>query len=310
VVGTRGLADPLARLSANWEVLKPRFGVIAPQIADTRFSLREELFRVRGRIRPDLGPDGVASTPEELEELARAEKANASSDARWREVLTRARVPNLWDVPEFRRYCRPFASEQLGRQPGIVVRFNTTITFGLNFFGWPLAGGDSAYDPTQFSTKIARAGVWFSDSDGAQISQTPRLYLVPVGMDVQRAPSGDTLETREWRILDQAIPAPFPIGASDLVDPKWIPMMNSVAGSFVDIRRYGSFPARHDSGAYSEQDLTNDTRLTGRSAWNTEWLLIIPGGTLLADPNEGLRALIESVSDIKLYFQTYSYSGD
>jgi hypothetical protein len=39
-------------------------------------------------------------------------------------------------------------------------------------------------------------------------------------------------------------------------------------------------------------------------------VLIIPGGTLLNDPNAGLDALIATVDDIKLYFQTYSYAGD
>ena len=68
--------------------------------------------------------------------------------------------------------------------------------------------------------------------------------------------------------------------------------------------------ARHDSGIYSEADLTNDNRLIGRSAWNTEWMLIIPGGTLLNNPEAGLDAFINTVSDIKVYFQTYSYSGD
>jgi hypothetical protein len=286
VVGQPGLCDLLGRMVANWEVLKPQFGVSAPQIADTRFSLREELFRIRG----DTGDQ-------------------AANEA-WREELTKARVANLWDVPEFRRYCRPFAPELLGPQPAIVIRFPTTITFGLNYFGWPLAGGDSAYDPTQFSTKIARAGVWFSGSDGTQISQTPRIYLVPVGMDIQRSPTGDALATREWRIIDQAVPPPFPIGASDLDSQGWIPAYDTLGGTFAQIRRYGSFGAKHDQGIYSEDDLTNDTRLIGRSAWNTEWLLIIPGGTLLFDPNQGLNTFIGTVDDIKVYFQTYSYAGN
>ena len=71
-----------------------------------------------------------------------------------------------------------------------------------------------------------------------------------------------------------------------------------------------AMPARHDAGIYAESDLTNDSRLVGRSAWNTEWILIIPGGTLLNDPNAGLDAFIATVDDIKLYFQTYSYAGD
>jgi probable HAF family extracellular repeat protein len=309
-VGRPGLCDMLGRMVSNWEVLKPQFGVLTPQIADTRFSLREELFRIRGHLEPDLGPDGVATTPEEIAAVAEAEAANAESDASWQSALTSSRVSDLWSVPEFRRYCRPFAPEILGPQPGLVIRFPTTITFGQNFFGWPLAGGDSAYDPTQFSTKIARAGVWFSGSDGSMVSQTPRIYLVPVGMDIQRAPTGDTLATREWRIIDQVVPPPFPIGANDLDSAGWIPMNDSLGGNFAQIRRYGSFAAKHDDGIYSEDDLTNDTRLIGRSAWNTEWLMIIPGGTLLADPNEGLDTLIDTVNDIKIYFQTYSYSGN
>jgi len=133
---------------------------------------------------------------------------------------------------------------------------------------------------------------------------------VPVGMDVQRAPSGNSLATREWRIIDQVIPVPFPIGANDLDAENWIPINDSLGGNFAQVRRYGSFAAKHDSGIYSEDDITNDTRLVGRSAWNTEWLLIIPGGTLLFDPNQGLDAFVHTVDDIKVYFQTYSHAGN
>jgi len=282
-VGTAGLADSLARLEANWAVVKPRFGVINPQIADTRFSLREEAFRING---------------------------SADSNLRWQDELQKARVPNLWSVPEFRRFCRPFAPESAGAQPGLVIRFPTTITFGLNYFGWPLAGGDSSYDSSQFSTKIAKCGIWFSGSDPGAVAATPRFYLVPIGMDVMRTPTGNTTATREWRIIDQVIPVPFPIGANDLNNPNWIPMNDSLGGSFAQVRRYAAIPARHDSGLYAEADLTNDNRLIGRSAWNTGWMLIIPGGTLLNDPDAGLEAFINSVTDIKIYFQTYSYSGD
>ena len=282
-VGTAGLADSLARLEANWAVLKPRFGVINPQIADTRFSLREEAFRING---------------------------SADSNLRWQDELQKARVPDLWSIPEFRRFCRPFAPESAGAQPGLVIRFPTTITFGLNYFGWPLAGGDSSYDSSQFSTKIAKCGIWFSGNDPGAVAATPRFYLVPIGMDVMRTPTGNTTATREWRIIDQVIPVPFPIGATDLNNPNWIPINDSLGGSFAQVRRYAAIPARHDSGIYAEADLTNDNRLIGRSAWNTGWMLIIPGGTLLNDPNAGLEAFINSVTDIKIYFQTYSYSGD
>ena len=61
---------------------------------------------------------------------------------------------------------------------------------------------------------------------------------------------------------------------------------------------------------YNAAQTTPDSRLVGRSVWNTEWVLIIPGGTLLNDANAGLDTFINIVSDIKIYFQTYSYSGN
>jgi hypothetical protein len=56
--------------------------------------------------------------------------------------------------------------------------------------------------------------------------------------------------------------------------------------------------------------MTFDSRLVGRSVWNTRWLLIIPGGTLLADGEEGLDEFTRNVSDIKLFFNTLGYSGN
>ena len=70
-----------------------------------------------------------------------------------------------------------------------------------------------------------------------------------------------------------------------------------------------------------ENETINDSRLIGRSVWNSRWLLIIPAGTLHSDRNEGLERFINGalvgnqrdgngVSDIKLFFQTYAYSGN
>jgi hypothetical protein len=233
-----------------------------------------------------------------------------SSDGQWRAELKRGRVDNLWNLPEFRRFCRPFAPESAGPQPGLVIRFPTTVTFGRNFFDWPLGGGDSAYDPTLFSTKVRSVGVWFSDYNGIGLSQTPRIYLVPVGSDVLRSPTFDTFETREWRVVDQRLPIPFPIGFTALDNPAWIPMNDSLSGSFGEIRRFSSFRAYHDSGFFDPNQTTTDSRLVGRSVWNTEWMLIIPGGTFLADPSQGLDTFISSVGDIKIFFQTYAYSGN
>jgi hypothetical protein len=281
IAGRHGLADPLARLNRNFSVLKGRFGFNNPQTETGRFSLRNEFFRLHDE-----------------------------SDADWQAELKKHIVPNLWDLPEFRRYCRPFAPESAGPQPGLVLRFPTTVTFGLNYFGWPLGGGDSAYDPTLFATKVRSAGVWFSDYNGSGLSLTPRVYLVPAGADVMRSPSGNNLETREWRVVDQNVPIPFPIGFSSLGDTAWIPMNDSLSETFADIRRFSSFRAYHDSGFFDPSQAVTDTRLIGRSVWNTDWVLIIPGGTFLANPNQGLETFVNSVSDILIFFQTYAYSGN
>ena len=273
-------------IAANWASprRRPRPG---------RFSLRSELFRVRPGDLQTNALNGIVSTNQD-----------------WNALLQQCRVPDLWKVPEFRRFCRPFAPESAGPQPGLVIRIPTTITFGLNYFGWPLGPGDSAYDSSRFATKVRSAGVWFADYNLSGLSMTPRVYLVPAGTDILRSPSGDDLETREFNVVDQKLPVPFPIGASDLSNPSWIPINDSLSETFGDIRRFSSFRAYHDQGWFDENEATQDTRLIGRSVWNTEWLLIIPGGTFLYDPNRGLDTFIATVGDIKIFFQTYSYSGN
>jgi hypothetical protein len=284
VLGSQGLAAPLARMQQNFKVMKTQMGFNNPQTETGRFSVRRELFRLQA--------------------------AGAEADQLWRAKLKAGRVADLWKLPEFRRFCRPMAPEALGAQPGLVLRFPTTVTFGLNFFGWPLSGGDSAYDPTQFATKVRSVGTWFSGYDGNGLSVTPRIYLVPTGADVLRSPNGDNFETRLWRVVDQKLPLPFPIQAADLRKPEFIPSNDSIGGGFAEIRKFSSFRAFHDGGDFEQSQAVTDSRLIGRSVWNTEWLLIIPGGTLLNDGNQGLDAFINSVSDIKLFFQTYAYSGN
>ncbi|MBN1672132.1 MAG: hypothetical protein JXR37_13920 [Kiritimatiellae bacterium] len=297
MAGRPGLADPLARLSQNFAVYKTQMGFNNPQTETSRFSLRQELFRIR---------------------------SDASSDTAWRNVLEEHRVADLWHVPAFKRFCRPFAPENEGAQPAIVIPFSTYVQYGQNFFGWPLAGGDSTYDPTHFATKIRTVGVWFRNYDGQGLSYTPRVYLIPTGLDIMRSPSGDTLSTREWKIVDQKIPVPFPIGAADLEDQNWIPINDNLSDVMAAIRRFSRFRAYHDSGTFDAAETISDSRLIGRSVWNTQWLLVIPGETLLNPPDEGLDTFIygqylpdgsgerdlNGVKDIKLFFQTYAYSGN
>ena len=286
--GRFGLADPLARMSQNFQVLKTQMGFNNPQTEENSFSLRSEWFRVRSHDAAQ--PDAVAETL-------------------WRNELKKCRVADLWQLPEFRRYCRPMAPENAGPQPALVIRFPTTVTFGLNFFGWPLGGHDSAYDPSQYSTRVRSAGVWFSGYNGNGLSYTPRVYLIPVGADVLRSPNSDNFETRLWRVVDQKIPTPFPIGTSEMQNASYIPQMDNLGGELAAIRKSASFRAYHDAG-FTPDQMTRDSRLIGRSVWNTEWMLVIPGGTLLNDSNAGLDLLIDSITDIRFSFQTYAYSGN
>ncbi len=299
-LGSGGIADALATLKVNFDVLKTQMGFNNPQGESGQFSFRHELFRMKSA-------DGAA----------------------WRQELEKYRVADLWQVPEFRRFCRPFAPQSAGAQPGLVVPFSTRVVFGKNLFGWPLGPGDSAYDPTLFATKVRSVGVWFDDYAGEGLSTTPRVYLVPAGLDVMYVPDSVEFATREWNVVDQKIPVPLPVGESGLRDPSWIPLKDSLNGTLAEIRRYSSFRAFHNAG-FSPEEMSFDSRLVGRSVWNTRWLLIIPGGTFLADQTEGLDTFIyglkapngpatdsqgnkrdgHGISDIKLSFQTYAISGN
>ncbi len=289
--GYGGLAEELATLKANFDVLKGQLGLNNPQTETGRFSLRGELFRIAP----------TSETP-------------SASDLAWRDSLEEAKVDNLWDLPEFRRYCRPFAAYDPDTpEPGLVIEFSSEITSRKNFFGRALAGGDNAYDPTNFSTKVFSVGAWFegylSDDFDNDLSETPRIYLVPVGSDVMMYPSDTELGVRIWDVLDQKVPVPFAVLNTDLDDNTWRPL-DTLGGSEGEIRKFSSFRAYHDSGFFDQGEMTFDTRLVGRSVWNTRWLLIIPGSTLNADAEAGLDTFIENISDIKLFFQTYGFSGN
>jgi len=293
--GDAGLADPMARMNLDWTlVLKGQLGFNNPQNETGRFSLRSELFRIQ---------------------------AGSAGSKVWRDTLTQNVVSNLLTMPEFIRFCSPFKPQQ-SVEPAIVIPFATSINFGQNFFGWPLGGGDNTYDSTHFATKIRSVGVWFANYNNVALVNTPHVYLLPVGEDVMRCPSGNVGDIRQWRILDEALPVPFPLSPAKLSNPAWIPMDDSLTGQLGTIRQYDEFPAYTDSGTFNAQDVISNYRLIGRSVWNTRWLLIIPAGELLSDRNEAIQRFINGallpngtrdgngISDILIFFQTYAYSGN
>ena len=100
-VGEPGLADVLARMKADWDVAKGRFGFNNPDTETSRFSLRAELFR----ISPEQSEDG---------------------DKAWRDVLDSLRVDNLHTMPEFLRYCRPY-TDTTSVEPALVIPFSTCV---------------------------------------------------------------------------------------------------------------------------------------------------------------------------------------
>ena len=297
--GDSGLADALARMKADYDVLKGRLGFNNPQTEVSRMSLRTELYRT--------APD-------------------AASDPTWQNTLQLAWV-DLTTIPEYNQYCKPFTPGSTN-EPGLAIQFSSTIMPGQNFFGQDLAGGDNAYDPTHVATKIRSVGIWFSgytNTFGVGLANAPYVYLVPVGTDRMRTATRDSGEiVRNWNVFDQALPVPYNISSADLNQPSYIPYFDSLSENFGARRRFAALRAYHDSGNFSTSELSTDARLIGRSVWNTKWLLLIPGRSLLNDPNEGLNRFIygplvsgsttqrtmQGVTDIKLFFNTYSLAGD
>jgi hypothetical protein len=133
--GDPGLAGVLAAMAGDWSVAKTRLGFNNPDRYRTTFSLRKENFRIIP------GADG---------------------DKAWKDKLDLYTEANVLDDPDVRRYCMQIATEGNLPVPGLIIPFQTTITRGANFFGWPLASGDGTFSPTSFATKIRSSGIAFN----------------------------------------------------------------------------------------------------------------------------------------------------
>jgi hypothetical protein len=303
-------------MKADWDVLKGRLGFNNPDGYGTTVSLRKENYRILP------GADG---------------------DNNWKDVLERSLVPNLLADPEVKRSCLQLDNGSGQPVPGVILTFSTVISDGLNLFGQPLGPGDHNYSPSSFATKIFAAGVDFdgyigmdnptpgttaggtSPSDPSldpnALSATPYVYLIAVGADSMRSPPlGDSNSIRSWNVDDLTIPLPFNIGDSGFSSNPFYTAADSLTEPLFSVRKNQAFrpvsttDAFNTSiyganGALQPSQYTNK-RLIGRSVWNSKWKLVIPGKTLLNDPNDGLSRFIRSVKDIKLYFVTYSYAGN
>ena len=103
---------------------------------------------------------------------------------------------------------------------------------------------------------------------------------VPFAQGVESA-----LSVREWTVVDQILPLPFYLVEKTLFTDRqngWTPS-DQMPGTLLEpqTRRYASLRVHHDGGgglgSIDESEFETNTYLTGRSVWNTRWILIIPG---------------------------------
>ncbi len=317
--GDPGLSSALAEMKADWDVLRGRLGFNNADVYATTVSLRSELLRILP------GAEGTVN---------------------WQDALNQGMKADLLQDPDVRRHCLQMVSSDGLPVPGIVLTFGTTISDGKNLFGKPLAGGDHAFSSSSFATKIFGVGVALEGYRGMQLpaandgavgegsapepgasfldpdamAATPYVYLIPVGVDSMRSPPlGDAGGIRTWAVQDLAIPLPFNIGASSLSDGNRFTSADSLTETMFGLRKHQAFRPVDSSSSFltdvywggevPRSQFTNN-RLIGRSVWNSQWKLVIPGRTLLSDPKEGLDRFIRTVGDIRIHFVTYSYSGN
>ncbi len=324
-LGDAGLAGTMAQLNADFAVAEGRLGINNPDHYNTLFSLRQELFRILPHVGLLSEIAGTLSPEERAENIAanvEANLSNASSDEAWQQTLEQHIVPNVMTDPQVAAYCRGLKKADGSAIPGFIIPFSTTVEDGKNFFGLDLAAGDHAYSQSNFATKIAAVGVALpgyvgmaageSTAPGA-LSATPYAYLIPCGNDFMRTPLGDTGDVRSWQVVDQALPLPYNLGASDFNTTQFFGPNDTFAERPWVIRKHQAFRMVADPSLYEDGSLPTvftNARLIGRSVWNSQWKIVIPAITLLKDEQMGMNNFAASVQDIQLFLRTYSNSGN
>ena len=152
-----------------------------------------------------------------------------------------------------------------------------------------------------------------ASSDPNALGGTPYAYLIPAGMDVMRAPPlGDTHTIRSWSVKDQAIPLPRNLGSNLFSTSEFFTPDDSLNEDLWIPRKHGAFRVVDDPAYFYSTVPTEFTnsRLIGRSVWNTQWKIVIPAYSLLNDEQTGLDRFSQSVKDIQLFLRSYSNSGN
>jgi hypothetical protein len=306
-LGDAGLAGTMAQINADFSVAKGRLGINNPDHYNTLFSLRQELFRILPHV---ATPVGQSVSP------------SAAADEAWQQTLEQHIVPNVLSDPQVAAYCRGLKKADGSAIPGFIIPFSTTVEDGKNFFGLDLAAGDHAYSQSNFATKIAAVGlalpgyIGMASGESTQpgaLSATPSAYLIPCGSDFMRTPLGDTGDIRSWQVVDQALPLPYNLGASAFNTTQFFGPNDTFAERPWVIRKHQAFRMVADPSLYEAGDLPTvytNSRLIGRSVWNSRWKIVIPAHTLLNNEQQGLNNFAATVKDVKLFLRTYSNSGN
>jgi hypothetical protein len=306
-LGDAGLAGTMAQMNADFSVAEGRLGINNPDQNGTLFSLRRELFRL---------PDDPNAT---------------ADDVAWQQTLEQNFKSNLMLDSDVATHCRNIGKPDGSAVPGIILEFSSTIQHGKNFFGLGSAAGDHNYSPSNYATKIYSVGVALPGyigmdpyADGSSsgspdsnnenaLNATPYVYLIPVGLDRMLAPPlGDTNTVRTWKVEDQALPLPYNLGATAFNSTQFFNANGTLSEEPWILRKHQAFrPVNDPAFFYSRvpQEFTN-SRLIGRSVWNTRWKLVIPAYTLLEDEQQGLDNFAATVTDVQLFLRTYSNSGN
>jgi len=338
--GGTGLTGVLFELGSAFEVLKS--AIRMPQAETREFSLRRGLLQL-----PPLGVANHAAWRAQLQG-ARVDLRDHPEIRRLAQIDETIFLDSARTLDEF---GNPIASS-----PALVIPFSSQITGTRNFFGQVTHGGDPGFSPEHLTTKILRCGVYLENyPDGkGRLSPTPYVYLIPVGASVMRVPlstaPGTPKPIREMLVVDQIIPPVLSTFLDELTGEWRVPSVDDLTSDFVDpeqawrpgrllagcagetcflgrVRKINPFVGGTDSPLRGNPGrLANYYGLAGRTAWNTEWLLVIPGRNLGAagnDPEAGLNWLIHGqetipigdesvpggVTDILLILDAYSYEN-
>ncbi len=194
----------------------------------------------------------------------------------WMESLV---VQRLQDLPAIRDFAQ--ISPGLDNGPAIVIPFTSEIGDN-NFFG---NGPEDPFGPNNFlvarNVKIRSVAVVADGSDFSGVLGNDsdfRIFLLPVGESVLReVDNGPEVGLpRPWAAVDQWLPIPLPGSATP--GPTYNPWAATVANTsnyLNAVKRFLPIQARVSSTGL---DPLFQPGLAGRAAWNTQWLLIIPGG--------------------------------